>query len=56
MRLDYLCAVLILLFANVAMAIEEPKYTVLEKHDAFELRIYAPRVVAETLVDVLARI
>ena len=51
MRLDYLCAVLILLFANVAMAIEEPKYTVLEKHDAFELRTYAPRVVAETLVD-----
>jgi hypothetical protein len=33
------------------MAIEEPKYSVVEKSDAFELRAYAPRVVAETLVD-----
>lgn len=33
------------------MAIEEPKYTLVEKSGNFELRLYAPRVVAETLVD-----
>ena len=33
------------------MAIEEPKYTLMEKSGAFELRAYAPKVVAETLVD-----
>jgi hypothetical protein len=32
------------------MATEEPKYTVLEKSNAFELRSYVPRVVAETFV------
>ncbi|MEQ1767329.1 MAG: heme-binding protein [Methylotenera sp.] len=51
MKLGILCGLLILLFANVAMAIEEPKFTILEKSGAFELRAYAPRVVAETLVD-----
>lgn len=51
MRLDLLCAVALLLFANLAMAIEEPKYTLMEKSGAFELRAYAPKVVAETLVD-----
>ncbi len=33
-----------------AIAVEEAKYTVLQKRDAFELREYAPQVVAETLV------
>lgn len=33
------------------MAIEEPKFKVVEKSGNFELRAYAPRVVAETLVD-----
>ena len=33
------------------MAIEEPKFTVVEKSGSFELRAYASRVVAETLVD-----
>ena len=51
MKLGILCGLFILLFANVAMAIEEPKFKVLEKSGAFELRAYAPRVVAETLVD-----
>ena len=32
------------------MAIEEPKYTVIEKSGAFELRAYKPKIVAETLV------
>jgi hypothetical protein len=50
-KLGILCGLLILLFANFAMAIEEPKFTVVEKSGAFELRAYASRVVAETLVD-----
>ncbi len=50
MRLSLLSAAFILLFANLAMATEEPKYTVLEKSNAFELRSYVPRVVAETFV------
>jgi hypothetical protein len=33
------------------MAIEEPKFTVIEKSGDFELRTYAPRVVAETLIN-----
>lgn len=51
MRLRLLCGFIILLFANLAMAIEEPKYTLVEKSGAFELRAYAPKVVAETLVE-----
>jgi len=50
-RLGWLCALFVLLFANVAMAIEEPNFKLVEKSGNFELRLYAPRVVAETLVD-----
>lgn len=32
------------------MAIEEPKYTVTQKNDTFEIRAYAPYVVAQTEV------
>jgi hypothetical protein len=32
------------------MAIEEPKYTLIEKNDAFEIRKYAPYLVAQTEV------
>ena len=32
------------------MSIEEPAYTVIEKEEDFELRIYSPMIVAETLV------
>jgi hypothetical protein len=32
------------------MAIEKAKYTVLEKEDGFEIRQYAPQIVAETFV------
>jgi hypothetical protein len=40
-----------LLIASTALAIEEPKYIVLEKSEPFELRSYAPRIVAEVKVD-----
>jgi hypothetical protein len=33
------------------MAIEEPKFDLLEKTDSFELRLYRPMIVAEVLVD-----
>jgi hypothetical protein len=36
---------------DAAMAIEEAKYTVLEKEGAFELRQYEPHIVAETFVE-----
>jgi hypothetical protein len=39
------------LFAGVVMAIEEPKYTVLEKTEPFELRMYAPMILAEVKID-----
>ena len=37
--------------ANSVMALEEAKYTVLEKADDFELRQYEPHIVAETFVE-----
>jgi SOUL heme-binding protein len=37
--------------SGVAMAIEEPKYDVIEKSEAFELRAYKPMIVAEAFVD-----
>lgn len=40
-----------LLMAGSVMAIEEPNYTVIEKSGDFELRAYAPMIVAETLVE-----
>jgi hypothetical protein len=50
-RLSLLFAAAILFFSTLAMALEEPKYKVLEKEGDFELREYAPMIVAETLVD-----
>jgi hypothetical protein len=44
--------VLATLFSGVILAAtEEPKYSVLLKEDAFELRQYAPQLVAETAVN-----
>ncbi|MDP3087889.1 MAG: heme-binding protein [Methylotenera sp.] len=51
MKLGILCGLIILTFAKLAMATEEPKFTVVEKSGDFELRAYVARVVAETLVD-----
>jgi hypothetical protein len=36
---------------SAALAIEEPKYKVLDQEAGFELRQYAPIIVAETWVD-----
>lgn len=40
----------LLIFSNTAMAIEEPKFTLLEKDQAFELRIYEQKLIAEVEV------
>ena len=40
-----------LLGVTTAMATEEAKYTVVKRQDAFELRDYAPHILAETVVD-----
>jgi hypothetical protein len=41
----------VLTFTGEAMAIEEPKYSVIEKTSPFELRSYEPMILAEVLVD-----
>jgi hypothetical protein len=46
-----LLAGILSLGAGNAMAIEEPGYTVVEQADDFELRLYEPYLVAETLVE-----
>ncbi len=44
-------AVILLLGATNAMAVEEAPYTVVEKDNAFEIRDYSPHILAETVVD-----
>lgn len=51
MFLRLFIAVALLLLSGAVMAYEEPKYDVIAKYDAFELRAYKPIIVAETLVD-----
>lgn len=41
----------LLMCSNAAMAIEEPKFTLLEKEQSFELRQYESKLIAEVLVD-----
>ncbi len=44
-------AAILLVGARNVMAIEEAAYKVVEKEDAFELRDYAPHILAETVVE-----
>ncbi len=49
-NLMFVLFTLIPLIANEAQAIEKAKYEVIESDENFELRQYAPRIVAETFV------
>ena len=40
-----------LTYIGAAMATEEPKYSVLQKESPFEVRSYAPMILAEVHVD-----
>ncbi len=44
-------SVLLVMLSGNAMAIEEPKYEVIEKNTTFEIRRYEPMIVAETEVE-----
>ena len=44
-------AAILIVGARNVMAIEEAAYKVVEKEDAFELRDYAPHILAETVVE-----
>jgi len=46
-----LAAAVIILGAMDAMAIEEATYTVVKKDHKFEIRDYAPHILAETVVE-----
>jgi hypothetical protein len=50
-RLHTVLIFLVLVIPSHAMAIEEPKYTVTRKDHDFEIRLYEPTLVAETIVD-----
>jgi hypothetical protein len=41
----------VVMFALALLSLDEPDYTVVEEHEAFELRRYAPLIVAETKVE-----
>jgi hypothetical protein len=42
----------VIMFALALLSLDEPDYTLVEEHDGFELRRYAPLIVAETEVEV----
>ena len=46
----FLISFIALLFAGAVMATEEPKYNLIQQSDDVELREYAPKIIAETVV------
>lgn len=50
MNNNLLFSLLLVLFSGSVMAIEEPKYRVIETSDNFELRVYDPKIIAEVEV------
>lgn len=48
---QFLISLTALLWTHSLMATEEPKFESLLKEDAFEVRRYAPQIIAETIVD-----
>lgn len=42
---------ILLMYSNTTMAIEEPKFTLLEKEQFFELRQYEPKLIAEVFIE-----
>ena len=51
MKNHYLLASFFIFWNQYAMAIEEPRYTIVFKTGTFEVRQYAPMLVAETVVE-----
>ena len=47
----FFTALLTIISTGEAMATEEAKYTVIDKHEHFETRLYESHIVAETIVD-----
>ena len=54
-RKSFSCATIVLLpfflYSCATVGIEKPKYDVLEKQGQFEIRLYKPQIIAETIVD-----
>jgi hypothetical protein len=51
MRLNIFIVFFLFLMSHVAMAIEEPAYIIIEKKDAFEIRDYQPKLIAQVLAN-----
>jgi hypothetical protein len=51
MKISYLLAFIVILWNQPAMAIEEPRFTLVMKAGMFEVRQYAPMLIAETMVE-----
>ncbi len=51
MRLNIFTIVLLFITSFSAMAIEEPEFISIEKKDAFEIREYQPKLIAQVLVN-----
>lgn len=50
MNIHHVFFLFIISFTGITMATEEPKYTIIEQAEEFELRAYGPKIIAETIV------